>query len=153
MNNEKGKKSGLLTAFILGGITGSVVTFLFTPYSGKDLRGKIEKEVNGSLKKAKQKEEEIINRAKAVADDIILKATQLVAFADKYAGAVDSPAEKIDKEIKGIKAAIDAAIKSYHKDNIEMEETRSTDDIVENIFSDYENESLPKHEGMRRREK
>ena len=151
MNNGKEKKFGSLSAFILGGIAGSVLTFLFTPYSGKELRNKIEDEVNTSLKKAKQKEDEIINKAKSVADDIMLKTTRLAAFVDKYAGAVDWPPEKIDKEIKSIKAAIDAAIKSYDKEYIKAEEAGSTNNIVEDIFSGYDNERLPKHEGMRRR--
>ncbi len=151
MNNEKNRKDGILPAFILGGVLGSVLTFIFTPYSGKELRNKIEDEVNTGLLKAKQKEDEIIEKAKIVADDIILKATQLVALADKYAGTAELPAEKIDKEIKSIKAAIDAAVKSYKKENSQSEKTQSTDEIVEDIFSEYEDESLPKHEGMRKR--
>ena len=146
--SEKNEK-GVFGAFLLGGIVGSVFTFLYTPYSGKELRYNISSEIDNLIKRAQNKEEEFINRAKVTADDLVLKAEQIYALAQKYAGGMyDGPMEKFEKEIRSLRAAFDAAFNAYKKT---IKEANPTEEIVADMFSDYEDESLPKHEGMRRR--
>ncbi len=152
MNNESGIKTNQLVPFILGGITGGILALLFAPCSGKELRQRINSGANDLVKSAREKEEEIAGKAKKAADNLIVKAIQLAALTDKYAsGVLDIPAEKIELEIKSLKAAIDAAVKTYKGKNGSPDETSIKTDIIENVFSDYDNVVLPKREGMRRR--
>ena len=152
MNNESSLKLNNFTSFILGGITGGILALLFAPCSGNELRQRINSGANDLVKSAKEKEEEIVNRAKKAADNLIIKAIQLAALTDKYAsGALDIPAEKIELEIKSLKAAIDAAVKTYKGKNGNSSEILINTETIENIFSDFDNVVLPKREGMKRR--
>jgi len=149
-NNQH--KLNNFTSFLLGGITGGILTLLFTPYSGKEFRGKINESANDLAKYAKKKEEEIVDKAKKVSDDMIVKAIQVAALADKYAsGMLDISAERIETEINSLKAAINAAVKAYKGNNGSAFIVMPRIDIAENIFSDYDNVVLPKSEGMKRR--
>lgn len=147
MSENNGVK--IFEAFLFGGILGSVFTFLYTPYNGEELRCNIRSEFDKFIKRAQQKEEDLVIKAKITADDLVLKAEQIRALAQKYAGGVfDGNLEKFEKEIKSLRAAFDAAFTEYKKS---MKEASPTEEIVADIFSDYEDESLPKREGMRRR--
>ena len=147
MSENNGMK--IFKAFLIGGILGSVFTFLYTPYKGKELRDNIRSEFDKFIKRAQKKEEDLVKKAKITADDLVLKAEQIFALAQKYAGGVfDGNIEKFEKEIKSLRAAFDAAFNEYKKT---MKEAAPTEKIIADIFSDYENETLPKREGMRRR--
>jgi gas vesicle protein len=150
MREDKKESVSNFKIFLLGGIVGSVLTFLLTPYSGYELRKQISRDIDGYLKKAKEKEQDLINKAKTAADEMLLNAEQLKALVEKYAGGkYTGPAEKIEKEIKSLKAAVDAAVMVYQ--NRDGEEVPATEEIVDDIFTEYVDESLPKHEGMKRR--
>ncbi len=145
--SDNGK--GLLPAFLLGGLAGSIFTFLYTPCSGRELRQNIKNEIDNFVKKAQKKEEELITKAKATADELVLTAEQIAALAQKYSdGVYEVPLEKFENEIKSLRAAFDAALNEYKKSK---KEAAPTEEIVSNIFSEYEDEKLPKHEGMRKR--
>lgn len=153
MSNTNSEHSlSSFTAFMLGGMTGGIIALLFTPYSGKELRGKINSGAVDAAKFAKKKEEELVKKAKQVSDDLIVKAIQLAALVDKYSGGIlDVPAEKIELEINSLKAAINAAVKTYKGNNGSDYDVLQKIDFAENIFSDYDNVVLPKREGMKRR--
>ena len=152
MRDDKKENPGIFKIFMLGGIVGSALTFLLTPRSGYELRKQAGRDIDSYLKKAKEKEQDIIRKAKAAADEMLLKAEQLKALVDKYAGGKYSdPAEVIEKEIKSLKAAVEAAVKAYRNNDGKEGGVTATDEIVGDIFSEYEDESLPKHEGMKRR--
>lgn len=152
MEEEKRENVSYFKIFLLGGIVGSALTFLLTPYSGYELRKQASRDIDGYLRKAKEKEQDLIKKARTAADDMLLKAEQLKALVDKYAGGKYSgPAEVIEKEIKSLRAAVDAAVKSYRERGENAVEIPGIEEIIDDIFSDYEDESLPKHEGMKRR--
>ncbi len=149
---NKNKVNGYVGAFILGGLVGSSITFLLSPFSGKEFRRKINEQIDNSIKRAKQKELDILDKAKAFSNDLVLKAEQLVALIDKYsAGTYLAPVEKVEKEIISFKAGVNAAINSYKKGNGKAKEEDTKVEIVEDIFPEYNNEKLPKREGMRKR--
>ena len=150
MNNNK--FTSCAGAFILGGIVGSTVTLILSPFSGKEFREKINGQIDNSIKRAKQKELELLDKARDFSDELVLKAEQLVALIDKYsAGTYLGPVEKVENEITSLKAAINAAIKSYKKSNGKAEAENNKVEIVENIFPEYNDEKLPKRESMRKR--
>ncbi len=147
MNDNNCKK--IMESFLLGGILGSAITFLYTPYNGEELRDNIRIEFDKFIKRAQKKEEDLVNKAKITADDLVLKAERIFALSQKYAGGVfDGNLEKFEKEIKSLRAAFDAAFHEYKKT---MKDAAPTEAIVADIFSDYEDEILPKREGMKRR--
>ncbi len=159
MKEASSKGAGNFFPFILGGFTGGLLALLFTPFSGEQFRQRVISGADDIIRSAKKKEDEIISEAKKTGDSLILKAIRVGALTDKYAGGLlGIPAEKIELEIKSLKAAIDAAVKSYKRNGNPEYRTlfnkavdRDGNDNPENIFSDYDNVVLPKHEGMKRR--
>ena len=150
--NNKNKFTSCAGAFILGGIVGSSITLILSPFSGKEFREKINGQIDNSIKRAKQKELELLGKARDFSDELVLKAEQLVALIDKYsAGTYLGPVEKVENEIKSLKAAVNAAIKSYKKLDGKAETGDIKEEIVEDIFPEYNDEKLPKHESMRKR--
>jgi gas vesicle protein len=135
--------------FIIGGAVGSVLTFLFTPKSGKDLRKDLESTSRDYMNKARSEGKKIVSEAKDIYNDILLKAEQLRALTTKYAeNAYTVPARRIEHEIKSLRMALNAAISTYNRSN---NRTVENDKRVKEIYSEFENESLPKFEGMGRR--
>ncbi len=159
MDNSGSVKGNQLASFILGSIAGGIIALLFAPCSGEELRQKINLNAKDIIKQAKKKEEELINKAKNTADDLITRAIRLTALADKYSnGMFDIPAEKMELEIKSLRAAVDAAVKTYTgkvgtngEPSFGMTEDANKTGTFENIFSDYDNVVLPKQEGMKKR--
>ena len=142
----KRNKSNYLSAFIIGGVAGGIFTLLYTPYSGKELRERIDLNVDLLLNKARQKEEEIINKAKITADDLILKTIRLSALIERYAGGMYIESLwKIENEITNLKAAIKVAVETYKDGSTNSSKLRPTGELVDDIFSDYDNVVLPKN--------
>ena len=135
--------------FLIGGAVGSVITFLFTPKSGKDLRKDIQIGTKDYVNKAKTEGRKIATDPRDIFNEILIKAEQLRTLTKKYAeNAYTVPTRRIESEIKSLRTALKAAISSYNKTagrNLE------TDKKVEEIYSEFENDSLPKHSGMGRR--
>jgi gas vesicle protein len=135
--------------FLIGGALGSVVTFLFTPKSGQELRDEIESDAKEYYDKAKVSGKKIAIDSKTILNDIISKAEQLRILMKKYAEeAYTIPAQRIENEIKRLRHALNAAVKAY---NLTTNRTPETDKKVNEIFSEFEDESIPKFEGMGRR--
>ena len=154
MNDIKKENTGYLTGFILGGIAGGMLTLLIAPYSGKELRSRINTGANNYIKRAKEKEEELINKARTVSGELLLRAIQLTALVDKYAsGIFECPAEKIEIEIRSLRAAIDAAVKTYKGKNGQELMIDLNREISDDILWEYEDAKLPMYEGMKRRKR
>jgi gas vesicle protein len=141
----KHKTTNYISAFIMGGVTSGVITLLYTPYSGAEVRKCINSNIDHALQKAKQKEEEIVYKAKIAADDIVTKSIKLSVLIEKYAGEIGLESRwKIENEIMSLKAAIKAAVDKYKHGSANSLKYKSTGEIVEDIFSDYDNVVLPK---------
>jgi gas vesicle protein len=54
---------------------------------------------------------------------------------------------KLSLEMKSLKAGLGSAIRSFRNAGLKYERA---DDITEDIYLDYDDETLPKHEGMGR---
>lgn len=135
--------------FLIGGAVGSVITFLFTPKTGKELRKDIESGTKDYINKARTEGKKIVSSAKDIYNEILIKAEQLRTLTKKYAeNTYTVPAKRIENEIISLRMAIKAVISVYNKTN---GRTLETDKKVREIYSEFDNNLLPKFEGMGRR--
>ena len=153
MADGKQNSSSSLLAFLLGGITGSAITFLFAPKSGSELRGDIIDRIEYYQVEAAKKRLGIVSDAKSKSEEFLSKAEHLFEKVRRFAfGKYDT---QIGKEISSLKAALKAAANTYKnkngngKSNYEYAGNDFNDDNIN--FNDFEDETLPKHISMRRR--
>lgn len=135
-----------IAGFIIGGTIGSALTFLFTPKTGREFREDFGSGFIDVKDKAVEGSKKIYNDAISYFNDVIRKADQLRALSAKYiSGAYSVPKERIEIEMASLKRALTAAIEAY-KNSPERSAHRDT--MVSDIASEFEDESLPKFEGM-----
>lgn len=143
---RKQKMNYGLAGFFIGGTIGTVLTFLFTPKTGKDLRSEINTGFNEYKEKAIDGSKKIYDNAVNYFNDVVREGDQLRALTAKYlAGAYSVPKERIEIEILSLRKALRAAIEAYKQSH---ERTEVNDRMVNDIASEFEDESLPKYEGM-----
>jgi len=154
---DKNIFSGVLW-FAAGGVFGAITALMFAPQSGKDFRKGVKKDIDSTLKKAKHAGEKLIRNAKETSDEIVVKADQIMSLSKNYAsGNYEGPFEKLKGEINGLKAGINAALHRYRNSDLARksaseifeQDLRDLEAMME--FDQMEDESLPKHEGMSRR--
>jgi len=113
--------------------------------AAKKLRERINSDVDNCLRNAKQKEEEIINKAIITAGDLVTKTVPLSALIKKYTGGIhDKYRGKIGSEMTSFKAAIKAAVETYKSESVKSKKIQPTGELAEDFFSDYDNVILPK---------
>ena len=105
---------------------------------------------------AAKKREGLLSEAKSKGEELLGKAEQLFRKIRNYAfGRYDFPTEKIEKEITSLKAALNAAVNTYkHKNGNGKSNLDYTENIFyegHNNFDEFEDEALPKHLSMKRR--
>jgi len=139
------RKFGIgIRGFIIGGAIGSILTFLFTPKTGEKLRKDIGAGAKDYIDKARVDGKRII-------DDIVNYSKQLRSLTAKYAEAIyTGPSDQIELEIKSLRDALKASIEVYRTKG-ETIRTPKNDRLVNNISTEFEDETLPKFEGMKRR--
>jgi gas vesicle protein len=138
-----------VVGFLIGVAAGSIIALLYAPKSGKELRGDIRNGSSDLLKRAAQRRDEIISKAKAVANTINEKGEQIIITTKKFAdGKFPGTVEAIEKEISNLKYAMNTAVTAYRKGALFK---RSIEEEVDDLFIDFEHEVLPKFEGMGRR--
>ena len=145
MSNQD--KNFSLTAFLVGGILGASAALLLTPRSGKELRTDIKHQTDDYLKEVKLRRDTLINRSKSTGELLRKKAEDLMESIKNYAnGKIEKPLTVFEKEIAGLRSAINAARASYSSIP-EIQGTRIEGD-GQSIANEYEDELMPKHLGM-----
>lgn len=138
-----------VAGFLIGGTVGSLVTFLFAPKTGKELRGNIQTGFNEYSTKAFESGKRILSEAGKTFDEVVRKADQLRSLSGNYiTGAYSGPKDRIETEMASLKRALKAAIAAYRKS---PDRTKPNDNVVDNIYSEFDDETQPKYEGMGRR--
>ena len=143
-------KNYSLVGFLIGFATGSVVSLLYAPQSGSQFRTNLRRDFPGFLKKADDIKQTLIGKAKSIASEIsgrsdkLVKTTKEVAEG-KYSGTV----ETVEKEFNSIKYAVDAAVNDYKQSTFFSKS--STNQQVDDLFIDFEDEILPKFVSFRKR--
>jgi gas vesicle protein len=139
-----------VVGFFIGFATGSLVSLLYAPKSGKEFRTNLMKRnIPEFLKKAEAIKSDLVNKAKSIAFDISERSERLVESSKKIAeGKYSGTVETLEKEYNFMKNAIDTAINSYKRNrNVR----RLTEREVDDLFIDFEDEVLPKFVRMGKR--
>ena len=86
MSKESDKLNGFITGLLIGGVVGSALAMLYTPFTGKKLRKKISNktddiigDVNDIVDAGKEKAEEVIKESKKKAESLIGDAKKIVS--------------------------------------------------------------------------
>ncbi len=137
-----------LTAFLVGGILGASASLLFTPRSGRELRTNIKHQAEIYLREAKLKADNLIKNSKSTGELLKTKAEDLMETVKQYAaGKMEKPFSVVEKEINGLRAAINAVKASYSL-TPEINKMNSDGSNGHSIPGEFEDETLPKHLGM-----
>lgn len=153
---ENKNTSKVAAAFLLGAVVGGVIALLYAPQSGKETREDISDEINNYIKKAGETKNKLIDKAKNFSNDMISHTEKVYSDVRNFKeGKYSGTAEKIEKEISRLRSAIKAAVDSY-KDTKKVrrifpdEDKYYFTDFGDYLFQDEE-DSLPKFEGMKKR--
>lgn len=111
---KQSREEQMMIGFLVGGIIGSLASFLFTPIKGKDLRKEIKDDVGDYLKKAKEQSQKIYSETKALSSSMIDRAQNVFELSRHYAsGVLDVPRDNVEKEISRLRKAVNAAVDAY----------------------------------------
>ena len=154
MENNKTQK--VAAAFLFGAAIGGVLAMLLAPKSGKETRQDITDEINNYTRKASEAKSRIIEIAKKISSDMVNQTEKVYSDVRSFRdGKYSGNAEKIENEITRLRMAIKAAVDSY-KDTRKLRRFFSDEDkyyftdFSDYLFPDDDEESLPKHEGMKK---
>ncbi len=86
MSKDSEKLNGFITGLLIGGVVGSALAMLYTPFTGKKLRKKISNkaddivgDVNDLVDAGREKAEEVIKGSKKKAESLIDDARKIVS--------------------------------------------------------------------------
>jgi gas vesicle protein len=154
---ESNKTQKVAAALLFGAVVGGVLAMLYAPKSGKETRQDIADEINNYTKKAAEAKNKLIEIAKKISSDMVNQTEKVYADVRSFKdGKYSGNAEKIEKEITRLRMAIKAAVDSY-KDTRKVRKFFSDEDkyyftdFSDYLFPDDDDDSLPKHEGMKKR--
>jgi gas vesicle protein len=157
LSMEEAKSQKFAAAFLFGAVIGGVVALLYAPKSGKDTRKDISDEINNYVKRAGETKKFLIDKAKKLSNDMVAQTEKIYSDVRQFKeGKYSGTAEKIESEIIRLRQAIKAAVESY-KDTRRArrffpdEDKYYFTDFGEYLFDEEEEESLPKFESMKKR--
>jgi gas vesicle protein len=109
MSSDRDEFGAFLVGFIVGGLTGAVVSLLFAPQSGEETRALIRDKSIEIRDKAAETTEEALARAEAAASEARIRAEELAKVAR-------ARAEEFSKEVRSRgESALDAVRKPSSK--------------------------------------
>jgi len=138
-----GKKFGWIE-FLAGFTAGSVASIIFTR---KDLKN----DFTNLQRKAEEIKNQLFSKAKGISSKLVERSQKLIEslkkFADgKYSGTIES----LEKEYYSIRLAINTALDNYRESSKKIIATHPRGD---DLFIDFDDETLPKFVGMGRRKR
>jgi gas vesicle protein len=150
------RKNNPLVSLLIGGVIGGTAALVMAPASGRETRSSIGNGVNKVLFKANEQKNFLIRNAQKFANELMRRSTDIynksVGFAE---GSYSNSADSIELEIRSFKNALNAAVEAYRNTKTGNKNNRpefGDQVIVNEMFTDFEDETLPKQEGMGRRQ-
>lgn len=156
MANRRTQK--IAAAFLFGAVIGGVIALLYAPKSGKDTRKDLVDDIDKYLRKAKERKDLIILKAKKLSNEMLERTEKVYEDVRNFKeGRYSGTTEKIENEINRLRNAIKAAVESYKNTKkarkfFPAEDKYFFTDFGEYLF-DEEEEKLPKFESMKKRDK
>jgi gas vesicle protein len=95
MFRRRNTNQQIITGAIIGGALGSMLTFLFTPKSGRELRTDIKNNIDTSMDKVKNTSGKLFNNAKTMSND----------FVEKWQAAINAGINTYKMEAQKIKTS------------------------------------------------
>ncbi|RPI74413.1 MAG: hypothetical protein EHM47_03650 [Ignavibacteriales bacterium] len=138
-----GKKFGWVE-FLAGFAAGSLVSIIL---SRKDIKS----DIINIQRRAEEIKTQLIGKAKSISLDLTERSQKFIEsckkfMEGKYAGTIDS----LEKEYHSIKYAINSAIDNYRKNSKFITSSGNNGD---DLYIDFDDETLPKFAGMGRRKR
>jgi gas vesicle protein len=104
MSSDRDEFGAFLVGFIVGGLTGAVVSLLFAPQSGEETRALIRDKSIEIRDKAAESAEEALDRAEAAAAEARVRAEELAkiarARAEELGKEVRTRGEELGREVR-----------------------------------------------------
>lgn len=107
MSDDRGSSaSGVILAFMLGGLTGAALAILFAPRSGEETREMLGEKIREGADKGKRVRDRAVARGREIIDDA--------------AGYVESQRESLDKRRERLQAAVEAGRQAFRDEKDKM---------------------------------
>jgi gas vesicle protein len=107
MSDDRGSSaSGVILAFMLGGITGAALAILFAPRSGEETREILGEKLREGADKGRRVRDRAVARGREILDDA--------------AGYVESQRESLDKRRERLQAAVEAGRQAFRDEKEKM---------------------------------
>jgi gas vesicle protein len=147
------KENNPFIPLLIGGVIGSAAALLMSPASGRENRTFLNNSINRILYRANERKNILIRDARQIAKNAVIKAEDIYNKSLSFAeGKYSTSAESMELEIRSLRNAITAAAEAYKRNTTVGERRKLSKDVLVNEnFTEFEDETLPKQEGMGRR--
>ncbi len=134
------KKFGWIE-FLTGFTAGSVISLIFTR---KNLRN----DFSYLQRKAEEIKNQLLGKAKSISSDLVDRSQRFIESSKKFAdGKYSGSIESLEKEYYSLRFAINSAIDNYRRSS------RVSQPEMDDLFIDFDDETLPKFVGMGKRKR
>ena len=107
MSDDRGSSaSGVILAFMLGGLTGAALAILFAPRSGEETRELLGEKLREGADKGRRVRDRAVARGREIVDDA--------------AGYVESQREGLDRRRERLAAAVEAGRQAFRDEKEKM---------------------------------
>jgi gas vesicle protein len=152
---RKRKLSNDAIFMISGAAVGGILGLLFAPKKGSELRSDIKNEVDNTLNKTIDAASGLTEQVLNSGDELVRRAAEVLNVSQQAVGnGYQSTIHSVQNEISQLRRAFDSAVETYK--NYKKSNPAPVNRRVNKVFTDgeveYSDETLPKVEGMGRRQ-
>lgn len=132
------------TEFLAGFVAGSIISIFYSKKEHKN-------DFSSLINKAEEIKNHLLNKAKNISWRLTERSRKFIDSTNKFTeGKYEGTLESLEKEYYSIKYAVNTAIENYRR-NSKNFKTSQFDE--EDLFIDFDEETLPKFVGMGKRKR